>query len=608
MKSTSDNQTPLTNERRTISKAGRLHVVHWFVLSLSLLLTLGAWHFSKQQIEEQVETRFRREVDQVMELVSERMLKYEDALWGGVSAIQAQGGDISYRGWSTFAEHLRIDVKYPGINGIGVIHNVPPGKLSSYLSNQRVDRPLYDLHPPHQEAEYWPITYIEPFSTNAKAVGLDMAHEANRYNAAKKSRDSGAAQLTGPIVLVQDAEHTPGFLFYAPFYQGGVYDSLEDRRKNITGLVYAPFVVNKLMAGTLEKDKRHVGIRINDRETVLYDEHLVSEEDYDPDPLFMTRRSLELYGREWLFDIRSANSFRAAANGTQPLIILLGGLLIDSLLFVLFVSLSKANRRAISFADGMTDVLQRRTKELELSNLDLERFAYVASHDLKTPLRGIGDLSEYLAEDLENYLKSPEAHPDVEKNLGRLDTQVHRMDNLIKGILSYSSIGSADAEIEEVNVAALVREIGDNLGLSESVCVIDGELPTLAAEGTQIAQILNNLIGNGVKYHHDAPNAVIRVSATKVDGVDVIAVADNGPGIDPRFHTRIFEVFQTLQPKDEIESTGIGLSIVKKLVESHGGEVTVTSEVGQGATFSFSWPTAATGAQYKMGVAKYAQH
>lgn len=522
------------------------------------------------------------------------MRKYEDALWGGVSAIQAQDGDISHRGWSTFAKHLRIDVRYPGINGIGVIHNVSPDKLGSYLSEQRIDRPLYHRHPRHQEAEYWPITYIEPFSTNAKAVGLDVAHEANRYDAAKKSRDSGAAQLTGPIVLVQDAERTPGFLFYAPFYQGGVYDSVEDRRKNITGLVYAPFVVNKLLAGTLEKDRRQVGIKITDRETVLYDEHLVSEEDYDPDPLFVTRRSLDLYGREWLFDIRSANSFRSATSGAQPLIILFGGLFIDALLFVLFLSLSRANQRATIFAEGMTDELRWRTRELEQSNLDLERFAYVASHDLKTPLRGIGDISEYLAEDLADYFKSPEAHPDVEKNLGRLNTQVHRMESLIRGILSYSTIGTAAAEIEEVNVAELVREIGGTLGLSERACVIDGELPTLATEGTQIAQVLNNLIGNAVKYHHDVANAVIRVSATKVDGVYVIAVADNGPGIDPRFHTRIFEIFQTLQSKDEIESTGIGLSIVKKLVESRGGSVTVDSALGQGATFSFSWPTAAT--------------
>jgi len=238
MKSPRNNQSPLMHERLSISNAGRLHVVHWIVLSLSLLLTVGAWHFSKQQIDEHVETRFRREADQVVELVSERMRKYEDALWGGISAIQVQGGDISYRGWSTFAKHLRIDVNYPGINGIGVIHNVSPDTLSSYLSNQRIDRPLYELHPRHQEAEYSPITYIEPFSANAKAVGLDIAQDANRYDAAKKSRDSGAALLTGPIVLIQDAERTPGFLLYAPFYQGGVYDSLEDRRKNITGLVY----------------------------------------------------------------------------------------------------------------------------------------------------------------------------------------------------------------------------------------------------------------------------------------------------------------------------------------------------------------------------------
>ena len=120
-----------------------------------------AWHFSKQQIDTQVEAQFQREADQVVELVSERMLKYEDALWGGVSAIQARGGDISFRDWRVFAKHLRIEAKYPGINGIGVIHHVPADKLGSYLAEQRADRPRYDLHPKHGEAEYWPITYID---------------------------------------------------------------------------------------------------------------------------------------------------------------------------------------------------------------------------------------------------------------------------------------------------------------------------------------------------------------------------------------------------------------------------------------------------------------
>ena len=368
-----------------------------------------------------------------------------------------------------------------------------------------------------------------------------MAHEVNRYAAAKHARDSGVARITGPIVLVQDEQHTPGFLFYAPFYRGGVYDSLADRRANINGLVYAPFVVNKLMAGTLEKERRHVGIRITDQDSVLYDEHLATEDDYDPDPLFTSTHLVEIYGREWLFDIRSANSFRTATSSGQPLIILVGGLFIDSLLLLLFMSLSKANRRSISFADQMTDELRQRTKDLEQSNQDLERFAYVASHDLKTPLRGIGDLSEYLTEDLEEYLKSPEAHPDVGKNLGRLDTQIHRMDNLIKGILSYSSIAVDSTEAQEVNVTALVREIGDSFGLSDTECVIEGELPTLTTDGIQLGQVFTNLIGNAVKYHNDTANILIRVSGRNRNGVSVMSVSDNGPGIDARFHARIFD-------------------------------------------------------------------
>ena len=113
-----------------------------------------------------------------------------------------------------------------------------------------------------------------------------MAHETNRYSAARKARDTGQAQLTGPIVLVQDAEKTPGFLFYAPFYEGGRYDTIKERRKHFVGLVYAPFVIKKLVQGTLQKSKRHVGIQILDGNDTLYDEHVSSEVDYDPDPLF----------------------------------------------------------------------------------------------------------------------------------------------------------------------------------------------------------------------------------------------------------------------------------------------------------------------------------
>jgi CHASE1-domain containing sensor protein len=185
--------------KNSLERGGSLHWYHWLVVVLSIFLTVFAWYFSKKQVDEKSRIQFLRESDHVVELISERMKKYEDGLWGGVAAIQAKGGDISHQAWRIFAENLRIDTKYPGINGIGVIHYVPRGKLNSYLEKQRQDRPDYKVHPEHNGNELFPITHIEPVNINAKAVGLDMAHEVNRYTAAKKARDTGLAQITGPI-------------------------------------------------------------------------------------------------------------------------------------------------------------------------------------------------------------------------------------------------------------------------------------------------------------------------------------------------------------------------------------------------------------------------
>ncbi len=344
----------LEKERKTFESAGRLHWFHWAVVVASMVLTFSAWHVSRTSIDDKVALQFDRYARQTVELVIERMQKYEDGLWGGVAAIQALGGSVSYNDWLTFSTSLRLDQKYPGINGIGVIHYVSPDHLPSYLAEQRRSRPDFKVHPAHDRAEYWPITYIEPVSGNRKAVGLDMAHETNRYLAAVRARDSGKAQITGPITLVQDEQKKPGFLFYAPYYQGGVYDSLEQRRATFSGMVYAPFVFQKLMEGTLHQKNRQVGIKILDEGTVLYDEHHPDMVDYDPSPLFSKRFEVDMYGRSWIFDIRSALSFRESSISNQPLLILLGGIIIDALLLTLFILLAHANRRAYRYIRKIT--------------------------------------------------------------------------------------------------------------------------------------------------------------------------------------------------------------------------------------------------------------
>jgi len=166
------------------------------------------------------------------------------------------------------------------------------------------------------------------------------------------------AQITGRMTLVQDEAKTPGFLFLAPFYRGGRYESVEERQQHFAGLVSAPFVVNKLTEGVLAKQKRHVGIRMTDQADILYDEHVENESDFDPNPLFSKAVTGPFYGRDWKFDIRSMQSFRAAASNTQPLTILIGGLVIDALLLTLFILISRGSRKALAYANMANQDLQ----------------------------------------------------------------------------------------------------------------------------------------------------------------------------------------------------------------------------------------------------------
>jgi CHASE1-domain containing sensor protein len=333
-------------EKDILMKSSHLHWMHWLVIVASIILTLSAWYISKTSIEKNSELQFERQAQQAVALIQERIIKYEDALWAGVAMIQSNGGDVSHPRWRSFAENLSLEEKYPGINGIGVIHFISESEKENYLQQQRTLRPDYHIHPEHHRDEFWPITYIEPENMNSAAVGLDMAHETNRYRAALAARESGNAQITAPITLVQDANQTPGFLFYAPFYKKGPYETPAERISHFTGMVYAPFIFEKLMEGTLSKKNRLIGIKIKDNDYVLYNEHQSNFSDYDPNPLFSKQYEIDIYGRNWKFDIRSALSFRQAVKNNQPVIILIGGVIIDILLVTLFILLTNANRRA----------------------------------------------------------------------------------------------------------------------------------------------------------------------------------------------------------------------------------------------------------------------
>lgn len=228
---------------------------------------------------------------------------------------------------------------------------------------------------------------------------------------------------------------------------------------------------------------------------------------------------------------------------------------------------------------------KRLTTSLQDSNYELKQFAYVASHDLQTPLRGISGFAQLLAEDCEGRLGE-----EADDYIHRIVAGVERMQTLIHDLLSYSRVDSRGQPFEVVGLERVFDETLEEIGpLVEETgaTVTRGSLPTIVGDRAQLRQLLQNLIVNGVKYGGDAPPRV-HVEATRGDEEWSVSVRDEGIGIPPRHHERIFEIFRRLHAQEDIPGTGIGLAVCRRVVQRHGGKIWVESEPGHGSTFRFT--------------------
>jgi len=238
---------------------------------------------------------------------------------------------------------------------------------------------------------------------------------------------------------------------------------------------------------------------------------------------------------------------------------------------------------------SVIDIGPRKQVEAELrrSNEELERFAYVASHDLQEPLRTVASYVQLLSKRYRDRL-DPDAADFIDFAVGG----VRRMQQLIADLLVFSRVGTRGAPLVPTGMQTVFESALASLhaALEESNATVTADpLPTVVADAGQLAQLLTNLIGNALKFHGDEPTRV-HVSAARTGRLWTVSVQDNGIGIAPEYFERIFVIFQRLHSREEYAGTGVGLAICKKIVERHGGRMWVESAPGHGARFSFTLP------------------
>ena len=278
--------------------------------------------------------------------------------------------------------------------------------------------------------------------------------------------------------------------------------------------------------------------------------------------------------------------------------------LLDRLSLQMSIAIQQAElvadlKAALANQQAIEHQLRERVLEIEQTNLqlsdtshllsqrnqELNDFSHIVSHDLQAPLRGISNLSQWLGEDLAGKLPVKN-----QQQLELIQDRVVQMTALIDGLLQYARIGRESIEPAPTNIGQLLAELVDVLAPPPNFQVLfAADLPTIETPALLLKQVFTNLIGNAIKYH-DRPNGRVEVLITDLGAFWQFTIVDDGPGIDPEHHHKIFGIFKTLVSRDNTKGTGIGLAIVQKIVETQGGSVWVESELGKGSAFSFTWP------------------
>jgi len=459
----------------------------------------------------------------------------------------------------------------------------------------------------NDKSYYTPVTFIRPYQVNKAAQGFDLSSNLTRLASLEYASQSGEMTATAKITLVQEKQDSYGFLIIAPVYEALIRDAVKAPiEQELIGFVTGVFRINNLMKNAqVQASQEGLELTLVDTDPI-HGGRLYGTEDKQADFKFI----IDIPDRQWRLNVSLGPDLYNEIN--KPAITYWGfvlGIVISVLLGVCFYVLHLAVLRSMENSElskqlqiqnnELENKVKVRTKaiahqntllnihvdELARSNKDLDDFAYVASHDLKAPLRGIDQLAQWTIEDIEEGNIS-----EVSENLTLLRSRVHRLETLLDDLLMYSRANKQEHSVSQINSKVVVEETFLLIAPPEHFSLsINGNMPSFSTAKSPFSQVMLNLLQNSLK-HHDKSMGHIEVSCDEQEYFYKFSIADDGPGIPDKHHQHIFKMFTTLKPRDEVEGSGMGLALINKIVEHYHGRVELDSTLGKGSTFSFTWP------------------
>ena len=605
-------------------------------LLLSIALSIQSFSWEKTQAE----ITFR-EAAQERILVVQREITHALDIVQDLASFFEASAVVGRRDFRKFVgPALKRD---PGIKALKWVPVVKAEERSAFVAEAQRSFPPFRITEPGPAGEYvesgdrpvlYPALYVQPYNSNKASLGQDMGTDPIVSALLQQAALTGTPSVSPGLFFDDETDRKAGVIVAIPvFSEHEVEEEEKDEAPSSSlpieirgfalGVFYVKDIVERALANLrpggidlyfYQHQQKGRGLLIHRHLSRTRNEPPATTENAISDLSFEEK---VLMGNQRWDVICSAAPGQFGVETRNSWIILAGGIAFTALLTIYVATLIGGERQVRQEVDVRTsqlwetvqdlnrEVAERKSAERELHRLNetlehhianrtaeadrraqyLEQFAYVTSHDLKAPLRAVSNLAGWIEEDLADKLDDASR-----EQLALLRDRVRRMHNLIEGLLEYSRVGKTSDSEKYVDTRELIVEIIDSLSPPKGFKIkIQGEMPTMYVDRMQLGQVFSNLISNSLKHHGGAKGKIWVASESYPDGYE-FSVCDDGQGIDREYHNKVFMMFQTLASSDFQNSTGIGLALVKKIIEENGGTIKLKSTVGEGACSYFTWP------------------